>query len=193
VVAVHQALQRRVLCRVRTPDLDRAPQSLHISRPSRNIFRPGLLSACCRHSIRFRQPCGSVLRGPPEFRGRGPFSIFTGAVQKLPKPRQEPERAKGDHCLCPAEMHAHVQLPFSTPAEKATAGLAIGAFFFAMPSCEYVHVTGTRRTKPLRLQNLGFFRNNRIMSLDDPDLCLATDLSITFEIQKTDVQNKTVH
>jgi hypothetical protein len=46
-------------------------------------------------------------------------------------------------------MHAHTQLPFSTPAEKATASLAIGAFFFAMRSCEYVHVTGTQRTKPL--------------------------------------------
>jgi hypothetical protein len=33
-------------------------------------------------------------------------------------------------------MHAHAQLPFSTPAEKATADLAIGAFFFAMRSYE---------------------------------------------------------
>jgi hypothetical protein len=90
-------------------------------------------------------------------------------------------------------MHDHAQLPFSTPAEKATADLAIGAFFFAMRSCKYVHVTGTRQTKPLRLQNLRFFRNNRVMSLDDPDLCSATALSITFQFQKTDVRNETVH
>jgi hypothetical protein len=31
------------------------------------------------------------------------------------------------------------------------------------------------------------------VSSDDPDLCLATALSITFEFQKTDVQNETVH
>jgi hypothetical protein len=91
------------------------------------------------------------------------------------------------------KIHAHAQLPFSTPAEKAPAGLAIGAFFFAMRSCEYVHVTGTRRTKPLQLQNLRFFQNNRVMSLDDPDLCSATALSITFGFQKTDVRNETVH
>jgi hypothetical protein len=91
-------------------------------------------------------------------------------------------------------MHdAHAQLPFSTPAEKATADLTIGAFFFVMRSCEYVHVTGTRRTKPLRLQNLRFFQNNRVMSLDDPDLCSATALSITFKFQKLDVRNETVH
>jgi hypothetical protein len=90
-------------------------------------------------------------------------------------------------------MHARAQLPFSTPAEKATADLALGAFFFAMRSYEYVHVTGTQRTRPLRLENLRFFRNNRVMSLDNPDLCLATALSIPFEFQKTDVRNKTVH
>jgi hypothetical protein len=31
------------------------------------------------------------------------------------------------------------------------------------------------------------------MSLENPDLCLAKALSITFEFQKTDVQNETVH
>ena len=91
------------------------------------------------------------------------------------------------------DMHAHAQLPFSTPAKRATADLAIGAFFFALRSCEYVHVTGTRRTKPLRLRNLRFFRDNKVMALDDPDLRLATALSITFEFQKTDVRHETVH
>lgn len=90
-------------------------------------------------------------------------------------------------------MHAHAQLPFSTPAERAAADLAIGAFFFAMRSCEYVHVTGSRRTKPLRLRNLRFFRNHKVMDLDDPELSSATAISITFEFQKTDVRNETVH
>jgi hypothetical protein len=72
------------------------------------------------------------------------------------------------------------------------ASLAVGAFF-AMRSCEYVHVTGTQQTQPMRLQNLGFSRNNRVMALHNSDLHLATTLSITSEFQKRDVSNETMH
>jgi hypothetical protein len=48
-------------------------------------------------------------------------------------------------------LHDHTQLPTSSPAEAAAADLAIGAFFFAMRLCQYVHVTRSRRTKPLQL------------------------------------------
>jgi hypothetical protein len=87
----------------------------------------------------------------------------------------------------------HGQLPVSSTAEAATADLAIGAFFFAMRSCEYTHVTGSRRTKPLRLRNLRFFKNNKVMALSAPDLESATAIAITFEFQKTDVRHETVH
>jgi hypothetical protein len=91
-------------------------------------------------------------------------------------------------------MEAHSKLAFSTPAEKVAASLAaISAFFFGMRSCEYTQVTGERRTRQLRLQNLRFFRDNRAMALNNPDLLLATAISITFEFKKTDVRNKTVH
>jgi hypothetical protein len=86
-----------------------------------------------------------------------------------------------------------MQLPFSSPADRAAAELAIGAFFFVMRSCEYVHVSGSRRTKPLCLQNLRFFRDNRVLLHSDPNLASATALAITFEYQKTDVRDKTVH
>jgi hypothetical protein len=91
------------------------------------------------------------------------------------------------------DMHEHATMPFATAAEKAASELAIGAFFFAMRSCEYTDVTGSRRTKPLRLKNLRFFRNNKVMDLLDPALSLATAISITFEYQKTDVRSETVH
>jgi hypothetical protein len=58
-------------------------------------------------------------------------------------------------------LRDHAQLPTSSPAEAAAADLAIGAFFFAMRSCELAHMTGLRRTKPLRLQNLRFFKNKK--------------------------------
>jgi hypothetical protein len=90
-------------------------------------------------------------------------------------------------------MHEHATLPIATPAEKAAAELAVGAFFFAMRSCEYTQVSGPRRTKPLRIRNIRFFRHNRAMDLLDPELPSATALSITFEFQKTDIQHETVH
>jgi hypothetical protein len=45
-----------------------------------------------------------------------------------------------------------------TPKENYLAHLAIGAFYHAMRSCEYLKVQGERRTKVLCLHNLRFFR-----------------------------------
>jgi hypothetical protein len=88
------------------------------------------------------------------------------------------------------DMPSHAQLPFSSAIARAVADIAIGAFFFAMCSCEYVHVTGMRRTKPLHLRNLRFFRNNKAMALDDPNLSLPTTILITFEFQKATPKTK---
>jgi hypothetical protein len=90
-------------------------------------------------------------------------------------------------------LHDHAQLGSSSSAEKAASQLSIGAFFFAMRSCEYSHVSGSRRTKPLRLRNLRFFKQNRLLPHSDPALATADALSITFEFQKTDVRHETVH
>jgi hypothetical protein len=78
------------------------------------------------------------------------------------------------------------------PLNQATHQLARGAFFFAMRSCEYLSVTGERRTKRLRLGNLKFIRTNRTLSLDDPLLALADTIAITFEFQKNDQRDETV-
>jgi hypothetical protein len=92
-----------------------------------------------------------------------------------------------------SNMHEHAALPFSTPAARAASELAVGAFFFAMRSCEYTDVSGPRRTKPLRLRNIRFFRQNKALDLLDPSLTSATAISITFEFQKTDIRHETVH
>jgi hypothetical protein len=78
-------------------------------------------------------------------------------------------------------------------AQRAAAELAISTFFSMMRSCQYVHVSGSRRTKPLCLWNLRFFRDNRVLLHFDPNLASATTLAITFEYQKTDVRDETVH
>ncbi len=79
-----------------------------------------------------------------------------------------------------------------TPKEKHLARLAIGAFYHAMRSCEYLKVQGERRTKVLCLHNLRFFRGLRELSHDDPDLPYADAISITFNHQKTDVRDATI-
>jgi hypothetical protein len=83
--------------------------------------------------------------------------------------------------------HAH------TSGEKAAAELAISAFFFAMRSCEYCHMDCESRTKPLRLRNLHFIKEDRTLDLSDPRLASADAIAITFEFKKPDVHSETVH
>ena len=68
---------------------------------------------------------------------------------------------------------------------KAIGELVIGAFFYAMRSCEYLSVSSAeRKTKRLRLKNLRFFRNGRIIQHCDPTLCSSDFVTIQFEDQK---------
>jgi len=75
----------------------------------------------------------------------------------------------------------------------ATSQLTILAFFFAMRSCEYVKVPQQekRRTEILRLRNLRFFNNGRLVHHDDPNLEYSNCINITFEMQKKDEKNDT--
>jgi len=79
-----------------------------------------------------------------------------------------------------------------SPRDKALCELFIGAFFFAMRSCEYVRVQGPRKTKILMLKNLRFFKGNHLIHHSDPNLALADCISITFEQQKRDTKNDTI-
>jgi hypothetical protein len=48
-----------------------------------------------------------------------------------------------------------------TPLEKAMFQLFTRAFFFAMRSCEYLKVSGARRTRILTRKNIRFFKGRR--------------------------------
>ncbi len=77
----------------------------------------------------------------------------------------------------------------------AIAQLAMGAWFFAMRSCEYSKTSSkeeSKRTKILRLRNIRFFRNGRILPHSSPHLHLADYVDITFEYQKNDERNESV-
>jgi len=81
-------------------------------------------------------------------------------------------------------------LSISSSSDKALCKLFIGAFFFAMQSCEYVNVSRYRKTKLLKVDNIRFFfKGNKIITHSDPDLYKAEFVAITFEFQKRDTKN----
>jgi hypothetical protein len=72
----------------------------------------------------------------------------------------------------------------NSPAAVAAADLAMAAFFFACRSCEYIQVTGPRRTKPIRVGDVQFRQGKLIISHDSPELHLAETVSVIFRDQK---------
>jgi len=76
--------------------------------------------------------------------------------------------------------------------DTALCQLFIGAFFFAMRSCEYVKVQGPRKTKLLTVKNIRFYIGNRLINHLDPNLSSAECVSITFEFQKRDTRNDVI-
>ena len=64
--------------------------------------------------------------------------------------------------------------------------------FFAMRSCEYLHVptNETRRTKLLTLHNLRFFQHGKELPHNHPQFHAADTIIITFVIQKSDERNE---
>lgn len=70
---------------------------------------------------------------------------------------------------------------------SACSQLIVGAFFFAMRSCEYSKTTSPNEsttTKLLTLGNIRFFKNSELLPHDHKDLSAADIVSITFEAQK---------
>ena len=71
------------------------------------------------------------------------------------------------------------------PTDTAMGQLATGAFFFGMRSCEYLSVTGHRKTKRLTVKDIRFFKNNvELTDKKSPLIEFADTVSITFVFQK---------
>jgi hypothetical protein len=80
--------------------------------------------------------------------------------------------------------------------DKAVSQLLIGAIFFAMRSCEYLKTTsrdGAKRTKILRLRNILFKKQGKILPHSSTDLHTADLVRITFEYQKNDKRDVSIH
>jgi hypothetical protein len=76
--------------------------------------------------------------------------------------------------------------------DKTICELFIGAFFFAMRSCEYLKVSGKCKTKLICIRNIRFFLGKHQLLHSDRLLHLADSVSITFEQQKHDSKNDTI-
>ena len=82
----------------------------------------------------------------------------------------------------------------NAPLGIAIAQLVTLAFFFAMRSCEYSKTSSeeAKRTKIIRLRNIRFYKNNRLVPHASPNLHNADMVNITFEFQKNDERNESV-
>ena len=84
----------------------------------------------------------------------------------------------------------------STKLQQSHTWLLIGALFFAMRSCEYLRTSSKeniKRTKILRLKNIRFKKNGVVLDQDSKQLKCADIVIITFEFQKNNIRNRTVH
>jgi hypothetical protein len=61
-----------------------------------------------------------------------------------------------------------------------------------MRSCEYLRVSGERRTKVLELCHIRFFKEKRELRHSDPNLHSASIVSITFELQNKETKFDTI-
>ena len=77
----------------------------------------------------------------------------------------------------------------------AVAQQSIGAYLFAMRSCEYVKTCfreESKRTKILRVRNIRFFLRNRLIRHSDIRSFSSDVVNITFEWQKNDERDESV-
>ena len=83
----------------------------------------------------------------------------------------------------------------TTPQEKASSWLMIGAIFFAMRACEYTQTNteATNRTKIIRIGNITFKKGPSIVNHSDPNLHNSDLVRIRFEYQKNDRRDVYIH
>jgi hypothetical protein len=101
-------------------------------------------------------------------------------------PPEKPQQALS------AEVIERLEALSTTETDQNIASLLIVGYFFAMRSCEYCTVQGSRRTKTIRLKGIRFFLGRRELPHNSPLLHKATSVTLLFEFQKNDSRNETV-
>ena len=118
--------------------------------------------------------------------GRVLSRLFRAFRNKDPNPKQQK--------ALPAQVLAMMYKRKDTETERAIGQLGIGAFFWAMHSCEYLLVPQAekRRTDILRLRNIRFLEDGIVLDHSNPQCEFAESVAITFEFQEKDERNDTV-
>jgi hypothetical protein len=81
----------------------------------------------------------------------------------------------------------------ATEMHRAIGQLVVGAFFFAMRSCEYSEASGSRRTKTVRIGDIVFrLGGEPICSAREEVLASADTVSVTYRTQKNGERGVTV-
>ena len=83
----------------------------------------------------------------------------------------------------------------NSPLDSVISWLLIGAIFFAIQSCEYLQTVAEekKRTKIVRVGNIIFKKENRIIPHYSSNLELADLVRIKFSFQKNDKRNIFIH
>ena len=110
------------------------------------------------------------------------------ALQQMIKGYEVEDPPTKKEAAIPLNVFKEAYLRAQSTAEKQLTTLVIGEFFFGCQSCEYLAVSGTRKTMVIRLANIQFFwdnteighrANTTAQSLEKEDI-----IAITFRLQK---------
>ena len=94
--------------------------------------------------------------------------------------------AQSKQACLPLQIFTFLLNQKESEKQIATAQLATGALFFAMRSCEYLHIDKdgnkvSRKTKLLRVRNFRFLKDNKILDINNPEsIYNASSVFITF-------------
>jgi hypothetical protein len=77
----------------------------------------------------------------------------------------------------------------TVPLDHAIGNLACGAYFYAMRSCEYLKVFGTRKTKLLLVEDIQFHIANREIPHISAEIFASDTVTLTFKDQKKGEKN----
>jgi hypothetical protein len=94
----------------------------------------------------------------------------------------------------PAAVVEVVARTRANETQRAIGQLVVGAFFFAMRSCEYSEASGSRRTKTVRIGDIVFrLGGEPIRSVEEGVLLASADtVSVTYRTQKNGERGVTV-
>ena len=83
------------------------------------------------------------------------------ALQQMIKGYEVEDPPTKKEAAIPLNVFKEAYLRAQSTAEKQLTTLVIGEFFFGCQSCEYLQVTGTRKTTAITIEDIKFFRQNR--------------------------------